>query len=59
MSQKCGLWVIVLSEKLKYLDNGTLFFETACVEIQQTLSPITYVKTSQIDDQRLIGIGQA
>ncbi len=41
----------VVSEKFKYLENGTIFFQTVCVEIHQTFARITYTKTIQIRDQ--------
>ena len=31
--------MMVLSEKIEYLGNGTIFFETACAEIHQTPAP--------------------
>ncbi len=43
--------MIVSSEKFKYLENGTIFFQMACVEIYQTLAPITYIKTTQIETE--------
>ncbi len=33
---------IVPSEKFRYLENGTIFFQTACVQTHQTLAPIIY-----------------
>ncbi len=51
--KKCDFLTIVPSEKLEYLKNGTIFFQTACAEMLQTLAPTTYIKTSPIGDHRL------
>jgi len=50
---KCSFSRWCSQKKLEYLKNGTIFFETACVEIHQTLVPVTYIKTSQIGRHRL------
>ena len=39
--KKYHFLTIVLSEKFQYLKNGTIFFQTACATIHQTLAPIT------------------
>ncbi len=50
MSQKIAknapFLTILPSEKFKYLENETIFFQTVSVEIHQILAPITYIKTS-------------
>jgi hypothetical protein len=51
--KKCHFLTIVLSEKFKYLENGTIFCQALCVEIHQTLASIKYIKTSPIGDHRL------
>jgi len=52
--------VIVLSEKFKYLGNGTIFFWTDCVEIYQTLASIKHVqkltKWTNFDAAASVGI---
>ncbi len=37
---------------VKYLENGTILFQPACVEIYQTLASVTYIKSSQIGDHQ-------
>ncbi len=49
---------MVPSEKLEYLKNGTIFFQTACAEMLQTLAPTTYIKTGRIGDHRLSTVGR-
>ena len=46
IAKKCTFLAIATSQKVKYLENGTRFFETTCVEIHQILAPITYIKTN-------------
>jgi hypothetical protein len=56
--KKCSFsGAIVPSEKFKYVENETIFFQTTCVEIHRTLDPITYVKNGQIGDHRLSRVG--
>ena len=44
--KKCTFLATAPAQKLKYLESGTIFVQTACVEIHQILAPITYIKTS-------------
>jgi hypothetical protein len=37
-------FMIEVSEKLAYVENGRIFFSTASAEIHQTPTPIIYVK---------------
>ena len=41
-------FMIVLSEKFKYLDKRTIYFQTACVKIITTLPSKTYLELSLI-----------
>jgi len=54
---KCAFSTIASSEKFRYLKNGTIFLQVACVEIHLTLAPMIYVKTSQIGGHRLSTVG--
>lgn len=51
-TKKYAFFAIVSSERFKCLQNGTLFCQTAWVEIHQAFALITYIQTNQIDDNR-------
>jgi len=56
--KKYNFLTIVPSKKLEYLKNGTIFFQTACAEMLQTLAPTTCIKTGPIGDHRLSTVGR-
>ena len=42
-SHKMFVLMLVLSEKIRYLENETIFFRTVCVGMHRTLAPIIYI----------------
>ena len=56
--EKWPFLTIVPPEKYKYLNNGTIFFQTACVTILRTLTSKTYIKLNKIGRPRLSMLGR-
>jgi hypothetical protein len=52
-SRKTSFLDDIAMRKIEYLENRAMFFQTACIEIYQTLAPITFTKISQIGGHQL------